>query len=129
MSRARQRAAAADLVLLVHDTTTAWDEAFYRELSRISRRLLVVHNKRDLASFNDRSTGLAVSALTRVGLDELGKAIVSSLVPQPPPSESAVPFDARHIEALKDALSRLSCGDVEAARLGLRLFGLPFLRR
>jgi tRNA modification GTPase len=79
---------------------------------------LVVVNKLDLRE--DLMFGLSkdvvpVSALTRVGLEELLRRISNRLVPSPPTPDEAVPFSSRQIERLQQAEAALKAGDLRAA--------------
>lgn len=66
-----------------------------------------------------RPPGVCVSALTGAGLPELIKAMVSRLVPDPPPPEVAIPFTHRHIEALEAACHALQKADLIGATQSL----------
>lgn len=120
---ARAEAAAADAVLLVSDTTAAWDGELHAELAQEARRLLVVHNKCDLRAppSDARPTGVAVSAKTGAGLDELCQALVALLVPEPPRPGAAIPFLEEQIAGLREAWQALQCGDLASARSELQL--------
>jgi tRNA modification GTPase len=118
ISRALQRIAPADLVLLVSDLSQLWtaeDRGQDKHASFATARcVLRVHNKVDLA----RRTGAAlprqagdhyVSALTGEGLEPLLAAIARSLVPHVPPRGAAAAFTDRQVELLmaaKDFLHR-----------------------
>ncbi|HND55475.1 MAG TPA: 50S ribosome-binding GTPase, partial [Pirellulaceae bacterium] len=117
------RLSEADLVLLVVDH----DGPFDAEESAILARhpaALVVRNKCDLATAGDRDCGpgasnaargdrvaIRVSATTAAGLDLLQAAIVARLVPQPISEHAAVPFTARQIGLLEQALAASRASD------------------
>jgi tRNA modification GTPase len=122
IDRANQRAASADLVLLVVDASqdrigdnaalaSAWPQA------------LMIRNKCDLATAagSQRQAGLplrSVSAVTREGIDELAAEIARRLVPAPPPLGSAVPFTADQIRDVNESASLVARQKfAEAARL------------
>jgi tRNA modification GTPase len=114
---ARQRIEQADLVIFVSDASQPWcrdDDALAESLSDP----LVVHNKCDLPPAGGRPQGLATSALTKEGLDELIAAIGRRLVPNPPERLAAVPFTQRQVGLLTGALHALNKGEARhAARL------------
>ena len=137
VERARRQMAAADLVVLVADVTERWSEdeqavvgglagarnsggsrpPLANSRPPLASRLVVVHNKCDLAAApNDRRpAGIAVSALTGEGLAELLEAIAGRLVPLPPPAGAAVPFTQRQVRLLAKSLAAVEQGDAEAA--------------
>jgi len=97
---ARQKLAAAELVILVFDAGQQWSAAD-RALVRSWPQALVVHNKSDLPSGGgSRAAGLATSALRGEGIEALQRAVVDRLVPQPPPPGAAVPFTAEQVEQI-----------------------------
>jgi len=119
--------AAADAVVLIADTTAAWDAELLAELSQQARRLIVVHNKCDLRPPpNDgRPPGVAVSAKTASGIDALCGILAELLVPDPPQPGEAVPFLEEQLESLRDAATHLQRGDVPAARAALETLERP----
>jgi tRNA modification GTPase len=98
---ARERLAAADLVVLVFDGSVPWshdEEALRREWPRA----LVVHNKADLPpAAGARPAGSVVSAMHGQGLGELLALISTRLVPNPPAPGTAVPLDDQQLEAIR----------------------------
>lgn len=126
VARARREVAAADAVMLVADTTAPWDAELHAELTKLARRLLVVHNKCDLASPPDdgRPAGIAVSAKTGDGIDALCHALAAILVPDPPRTGEAVPFTPEQVTALTSVAGRLERGDMAAAQTALDALGL-----
>src|SRR5262245_36611512 len=71
IARAATQIAAADLVLLIADSTTPWDSALHQQVAAASRRVpLIVHSKCDLATppAADRPPGIETSAVTGNGL-------------------------------------------------------------
>jgi tRNA modification GTPase len=121
VARARSEIMSADAVLFVAETTAPWDGELYQELQVAARRLVIVHNKCDLALVPDdgRPAGLAVSATTGLGIDQLCQSIADRLVPQPPARGSGVPFTAEQAAAIKGAEACLECGDMAAAQRAL----------
>lgn len=112
---ARQQAAAADLLLLVFDRSSAWT-AEDETLAANWPASLVVHNKSDLPVHpGPRPAGLAVSAHSGAGLAELAAAIVERLVPQPPTPGEAVPFLESHVALLTRIQDRLAAHDLPGA--------------
>ena len=122
VSRARSQAAAADLVLLVADTTAEWDQTLHRELATSARRLLMVHNKCDLAPppSDGRPVGIAVSAATGQGIENLCREIAECLLPQQPAPGVAVPFTPQQIVILRSVSASLEQGDAAVALQAIR---------
>lgn len=126
MDAARRRLANADLVVLVFDASEPWttdDDALRAE----NPTALVVYNKidripieREQAELAARPPGLALSAATGRGVDELISRITARLVPQPPEPGEAVPFTERHTQLFAIAEEALARKDVAAALGALR---------
>jgi len=119
IARALCQIAAADVVLFISDTTAAWDNSLHLQVTAAARRLpLIVHNKRDLTPPDPRSrpAGIATSALTGQGIDELCCAIAHALIPSPPAFGIAVPFTADQIASLQAAAHHLQAGQLAAAQ-------------
>jgi tRNA modification GTPase len=130
VARAESHIAAADLTLLVADVTQAWDDTLRcriaslaggglspSESCRGNTRLLIVHNKCDLAPAHadGRPAGIEISAKTSLGVQALCGHIARSLVSQPPPPGSAVPFTREQVVALRVAAALLERGDIAGA--------------
>jgi tRNA modification GTPase len=119
VARAQQQIAAADLVLVIADTTAPWNDDLYRQVSRgrNSRTLVIAHNKCDLLAppADGRPAGIAISAKTGTGIDELLAAVSRAIVPQPPLPGAAVPFTNEQVAAIHTANAHLSRGDARAA--------------
>ena len=117
VSRAWERLAAADLAVLVFDLAQPWtsDAA---ALVRAWPRAILVHNKSDLAarSSHERPPGILTSAVTGEGVQELIGAIGARLVPDPPSPGTAMPFRARHVDAVRECLDLIESGQIERAR-------------
>jgi tRNA modification GTPase len=115
VARAQRQIAAADLVVFVADATDGWDEKLWRSLSDMPS--IIAHNKCDLAAVpaDGRPAGLATSAITGQGIQQLCDAIAKQLVPSVPPPASPVPFTPGHIAALKAASAALGSQDTSAA--------------
>jgi len=126
VERAAAAITAADLTLLVAETTAAWDAALHAQVAASARRLLIVHNKSDLAPppADGRPSGIAVSAKTLAGIDTLAAAITSAIVPQPQAADAAVPITAEQFTVLAEAREQLTRSGAGAARSALtRLLG------
>ena len=111
---ARETSAAADLCLWLLDASAppVWPDA-----SLGAVRLVV--NKVDLpAVWNvaDAPGAVAVSARTGAGLSELCAALSGWLVPEPPPSGTAVPFTADQCDGVVWAKRHLDEGRPKEAR-------------
>ena len=85
-------------------------------------RLLVVLNKIDLVDLNhckmDQDKGEPVvptCAITGEGVDMLVERIANRLVPHPPVSGDAVPFNEHHLQLLHYAKDALQAGDLQSA--------------
>lgn len=117
---ARQRLAAADLVVLVFDRSEPWSSS-QQQLLAAWPEAVVVHNKADLPSSANsaRPAGLATSARLGQGIDALIRTIAGRLVPQPPPAGAAVPFTQEHVDSLRAAQTAIHKGDFPAARSAL----------
>jgi tRNA modification GTPase len=115
--RAERELAAADAVLFITDCTLPWSSQNTRHLSH-ARRVIVVHNKCDLAPppRDGRPEGIATSAATSQGLEELSRVLAAALVPETPEPGAPVPFSSRQIALLQQALTAVECRDVIAAR-------------
>ena len=119
VARAQRQIATAELVLLVADVTSPWDEECARHTLRPGS--LVIHNKCDLASpAADRPPGIEISALTGQGIDQLCLLIAQTLVPNATPPGAAVPFTLGQVAALQEALGALANGSTAAAQEQLR---------
>lgn len=123
IERARQKLAAADLVLLVFDIAEEWTTEC-RELIARYPNAPIVHNKIDLVQSsnyelpavpNDRPAGLAISALTGAGIDRLIVEIIRRLVPNEPGCGAAVPFLESQIAALLAAKDCVQKADWRSA--------------
>jgi tRNA modification GTPase len=102
---ARERLAAADLVLLVFDRSRPWSEAD-ASLVRRYPGALVVHNKCDLPpGVGSWPSGLELSALGQDGIEALCQAMVARLVPALPPPGEAAPFLVEQVEQIAGYLA------------------------
>ncbi len=121
---ARERLASADLILLIFDSSRPWTELDQR-LAEFHPAALLVHNKSDLppaTHTTPRPPGVAISALTKQGLDRLAEVLVERLVPAPPDPGEAVPFTARQAGQLQRVLTTIRNGDLRRALEELRSF-------
>jgi tRNA modification GTPase len=116
MKLARHQLRAADLVVLVFDTSqkpTSDDETLLGDWPEALR----VFNKCDLPAPKvpaDRP-GLCTSALRGDGIDELVSAIGTRLVSHAPAAGQAVPFMPRHVETLSAARAALVAREMPSA--------------
>ena len=97
---AQSEAARADLVLHVRDASSP-GESILSTTKSPHKKVLPIWNKRDLVPadwqspiIEGESPGIAVSAATGEGMDELLRAIVARLIPVNLASGEAVPFAA-----------------------------------
>jgi tRNA modification GTPase len=121
---AREKLASADLILLIFDSSRPWAE-WDQRLTELHPAALLLHNKSDLppaTSTMPRPPGIAISALTKQGLDRLAQVIVERLVPAPPDPGEAVPFTSRQASHLQRALAAVSDDDLPRALEELRSF-------
>jgi len=117
--RARTRAEAADLVVLLQDGTKQ-DKLLLLNDNNNSNTVLTVWNKADLPEFSERGRdGLALSLKTGEGLDALITALTDAARSQlQDVSEAPVLTRARHREALLEVLASLRrAGDAQALEL------------
>jgi len=116
VERAQRKLAAADLVVLVFDSSRCWSDAD-RALAERYPAGLVVHNKSDLPPVpcRERPPGLSTSALTGEGVEALAESIARRLVPNPPGPGDAVPFTPEQVEWLRSGAAAISQGDGAAA--------------
>ncbi len=120
ISFARDRIAAADLVVLVFDGSLAWSRDDEQMLD-VSSNSLIVYNKCDLPTHDGpRPNGWHVSALQGEGLHELTAEIVRRLVPVAPQCGDAIPFLPRHLSAINIASDLLANGTLSDAIYVLR---------
>ena len=127
VERAKAVLASADLVVWVLDdsvedlTSTYPDPATAALVRRPATRELLVRNKADRAVPHHQSDlpfVPAVSALTGDGVPGLAAAVVTRLVPDPPPPGAAVPCAPALAEAVEGSHRYLLQGQTdEAARL------------
>jgi tRNA modification GTPase len=108
VQRASRQVASADIVLFVSENTAEWDQTMLGEVQSAARRLLVVHNKSDVADVprDGRPEGLSLSALHGDGIESLCRAIVERLLPDIPPRGAAIPFTEVQVGILKQQLKR-----------------------
>jgi len=107
ISRARQRIAAADLVIFVVDATVGWTDTHEQLRAAIgSKRSLTVWNKIDLLEGMEcPPEAISTCANKGRGISELLAAIAHKLVPAAPPALAAVPFRLRHVRQLETLIS------------------------
>jgi tRNA modification GTPase len=117
MERSQEALADADLVLLVHDATEPLSAEEVAMLASLEERPhLLVCNKIDLA--REGCAGVATSALTGEGLDELRAAIVRELRAEGALADAGALNNLRQQEAVVATLTALSAA-AEANATGL----------
>ena len=105
IERSRRAVEQAAVVIYVHDATQPWVAP---DLPLEGKRLLVVHNKSDLAAAP--ADGIALSALTGAGLEALKEALLATVQR---PADDVLLTNARHHEALRrvqEALKQVQRG-------------------
>ncbi|CAN5909518.1 tRNA uridine-5-carboxymethylaminomethyl(34) synthesis GTPase MnmE [soil metagenome] len=122
VDRARDRQRVADLILLVLDRSEPLTEVD-RALIASYPEAIIIANKADLPPAwsveRPRPGWLLVSAERGDGLAALLLEIPRRLVSEAPAESSGVPFRARQVQQLEQALQHLRKGQSEAARLAL----------
>lgn len=113
MELARNRIAAADLVVAVIDASVRPDDGQSDFLEQLQPGL-IVKNKMDLGMKNETS-GIAVSALNAEGIGDLIGEIGTKLVPEIPPSLQAVPVSEQSRSQLQEILSLIEQDNFAAA--------------
>ncbi len=104
---ARQKILTADQVVLVFDRSLPWSQED-QTLVESYPTALRVHNKSDLPRApGQRPSGMEISALRSAGIDALCHEIAARLVPHPPPSGAAVPFEPEQIEQIRGYFKRI----------------------
>ncbi len=123
VERTRQALRSADLLLEVQDATTPLAE-LHESAENANAPHLVLLNKCDLPEHPSRrhQSGIRLSALTGEGLPELHQAIADLFATQSGERDTVAAVNARHLHALRDALSSL-----HAAAAGLENRALPEL--
>ncbi len=97
---AQGKIAAADLVVLVFDSSSPWTAAD-QDLFESHPSALLVSNKSDLPPVpGPQPAAMNVSAATSAGVEELCRAIAHRLVPHLPPPGAAVPFLPEQVERI-----------------------------
>ena len=103
---AEERAAEADLLLLVGDLSVLWlaeDQA----LVEAWPEAVVVHNKSDMqAAMENRPEGILTSTIRGEGIDSLLAEIGRRLVPDPPPTGAAVPINEEQVEMVRRLVAK-----------------------
>ena len=113
IARTRRELESADVVLAVHE---AGSEATLPESLPTSAKRIEVYNKIDLApGFRAPAAGVAVSAKTGAGLDQLREAILEA-VGWSASGESVFLARERHLRALEGAKAHLAAAERELTR-------------
>lgn len=126
--RAHAEIAAADLCLWVIDATGPAPSSaahFATEVGIAPSCVLPLVNKIDLPPAWDVPGfrgAVPVSAMAKIGLEELMRQIVTRLVPHEPPPGASVPYWPAACELVEATLKRLAAGQREAATAALACF-------
>ncbi|HTU25886.1 MAG TPA: GTPase [Pirellulales bacterium] len=117
---AREAAGGADALVLVFSAQEEWS-ATGKGLLAEWPSAIVVYSKCDLGAppADGRPAGIATSAVTRAGLEELERAIVARLVPNEPAAGAAIPLDAEQAALVETLLAAIERRSAEAARAAL----------
>jgi tRNA modification GTPase len=126
MGLAGSAIAEADLVIVMHDVSVE-----HRGTSPGAASSLHVYNKSDLLPIGELPANLLImeaglapppltSAVTGEGIAELVAAIGQTLVPNPPPAGTAVPFQADQLTAIERARQAVHRSDQRTARDALQ---------
>jgi len=105
IERAIRAVASADRLLLLIDPEEGWTQEHQSIWRAHASKCLLVQTKSDRSNVPSSQSELpsiaySVSAMSGAGIEELMQAISQSLVPDPPPAETAVPFRLWHVERL-----------------------------
>lgn len=122
IERARQYLAAADLVLLVLDASGFLTDDDRRLLHEFPKAV-VVANKCDLSNSAvvlEGVTAIPVSARTGEGVRGLMATVISQMIPETPPLDTALPVSTRQATLLARAQTSLAAGDVGQMQQALR---------
>ncbi|MBC8115215.1 MAG: 50S ribosome-binding GTPase [Candidatus Saccharimonas sp.] len=116
LSRARLATSDVKIVLIDLGEPPAGDDE--RLLAEWPDAIVVAHKcDRPDRWLSHRPAGaLRVSSRTGEGVDELQRQLVERLVPQVPPTGTAIPISARQVELLRAARAALLAGDEAAFR-------------
>lgn len=105
IAMAERELAASDLVVLVFDRSQAPTKAHAALAARYPKALMV-QNKADLPPAGMPSAGIALSAASGQGVDQLTAAIGRALVPDPAPAGAAVPFTEEQADRVETLLAQ-----------------------
>lgn len=113
---ARKAATSADALVLLFSAQEPW-QTEARELCEAWPAAITVYSKCDLGlpAEDGRPPGIATSAVTRAGLEELERAIARRLVPEAPAAGAAMPIDAEQVALLERLLAAIDQRAAEAA--------------
>lgn len=117
IDRAKELLDQADLQIVLLDVSQPAHSDDDQLLENYPQAIVVTH-KVDLPQVNSAvsSTSIAVSSVTKVGLEELMRAITTALIPDEPAVHEAIPVTDRQVGLLNQALECAACGDVSSAR-------------
>lgn len=107
IERAQASISSADLVIWVDDAAVGRCPVD-PSLRASARRWIHVLNKIDLLNRVPQSAApgsIETSATTAVGIDSLRRSIISTLIPELPPSGAPVPINERQVDALRQVLA------------------------
>jgi tRNA modification GTPase len=116
LQRAEWQLRQADLIVLVFDLSAPWTDDD-QALGAAWPAALILHNKCDLTPFAsaNRPPGLRVSAVQAGGVADLVRELARRLVPEPPPTGTAVPFTQPQVQAVRSARAALTAGNAPRA--------------
>jgi tRNA modification GTPase len=120
IAKALGEIAAADVIVLVFDATQPFSEQDEALCRRWAQAVLVA-NKCDLPDRMSLGAGgpspiLRTSALRGEGIQPLASRIARELVPDAAPPGAGVPFTARQVQFIRQALAAAQDGDAAASR-------------
>ena len=106
IERSLKAVADAQIVLIIHDATTPWQDP---GLDLSSKKVIVVFNKSDLprhSSLNTSHSSLSVSSKTGDGIAALKQAMLTAVEPQA--AQDVLLSNARHHAALQQVLQAVT---------------------
>jgi tRNA modification GTPase len=112
IARAHAQLAAADCRVLLLDISRAPEPLDFELLATVPRDITVAH-KTDLPPMWSDALpegALAVSSVTRAGVDELIEKILARLIPDVPSPGTAIPVSPRLVQLLQEARDALNGG-------------------
>ena len=119
IEKAKAQIESADLRICVFDFSSPWGESDQQLLETIKPEL-IVHNKVDLPSNDERPDGIETSAETGVGIQKLIAETGKLLTPALPHTGEAVLVSQDQVNCFQQAIAILdSGGDTDAAAIAI----------